>query len=189
MIFEKKISVYIILYFDLDFLHDIISKIYHFVDEIIIVDGPYNYCLDTLKELNLLYNEDNKPEELVKILNDYSAKIKYFYDVWENEKEKRMFGYKECSNELVLLVDGDEFFVFDFDRLKKFIESDKIVGGFYTYNMNRINMTFNDSTTTTPKKFVLFKKNFFTPLEHLSYLWLVGVTDLKEKNIDYLCNK
>ena len=52
MLFGKKISVYIILYQDLDFLHDILSTVYDFVEEIIIVDGPYKYCLETLVELN-----------------------------------------------------------------------------------------------------------------------------------------
>lgn len=185
MLFNKKISVYIILYYDLDFLHDILSHMYNFVDEIIIVDGPYKYCLDSLISFNLLYNESNKPEELNKILCDYFDKIKYYYNVWENEKEKRIFGYNMCSNEIVLLVDGDEFFVFDFNTIGKFINSDKHVGGFLTYNMNRIDITFNDLNQDT-KKFVIFKKQKFTALEHLSYLWLVGVDDLMLKNNNYM---
>ncbi len=189
MLFNKKISVYVILYYDLDFLHDILSKIYNYVDEIIIVDGPYKYSLNILNDVNLLYNQNNKPNELQKILNDYSSKIKYFYNVWKDEKEKRMFGYHACQNEIVLLVDGDEFFVFDFNFVSAFFESNKLVGGFNTYNMNRIDLTFNKEIIQ-PKKFVIFKKSEISAFQHLSYLWLVGVEDLEEKNINsmYLDN-
>jgi len=188
MIFNKQISVYIILYFDLDFLHDIISKIYDYVDEIIIVDGPYKYCIEVLNQLNLLYNEDSKPDELKRIINDYSKKVKYYYNVWENEKEKRIFGYSKCTNEFILLIDGDEFFVLNIDNIINFIKSDKKVGGFLIYNMNRIDITFNNLNIIC-KKFVLFKKDYIKPLQHLSYLWLVGVDSLEEKNIYIMYNE
>ena len=104
---SEKISVYIILYSDLGFLNNIISNIYENVDEIILVDGPYSYNIDVFKKLNLFYDSSNKPDELIKILLKYSGKIKYVYNIFENEEQKRIFGFEQCSNDLVLLVDCD----------------------------------------------------------------------------------
>jgi len=175
---KEKISIYIILYYDLDFLDDILNNIINDVDEIILVDGPYKYCIPFLTKLNLLYDELNKPQELTNIINKYNTKIKYYYNVWENEKEKRMFGYEKCTNNIVLLVDCDEFIIFNVDFINNFINSNKSVSGFEINNMNRININFDKLC----KKYIIFKKNNITAHQHLSYTWLIGVDGL-EKNI------
>jgi hypothetical protein len=175
----NKISVYIILYHDLGFLDDIIQLIYDNVDEIIIVDGPYSYNIETFKQLNLFYDETNKPVELINIINKYSSKIKYYYNIFTNEEEKRIFGYTKCINNIILLVDTDEFFILDMKKIKFFINSNKGVGGFSIYNMNRINIHFDEKVT----KFVIFKKEKITAEQHLDYTWLIGCKQ-NEKNIN-----
>jgi hypothetical protein len=175
----NKISVYIILYHDLGFLDDIIQLIYDNVDEIIIVDGPYSYNIETFKKLELFYDETNKPAELINIINKYSSKIKYFYKIFTNEEEKRIFGYTKCINNIVLLVDSDEFFILDMKKINFFINSNKAVGGFSIYNMNRINIHFDEKVT----KFVIFKKDKITAEQHLDYTWLIGCKQ-NEKNIN-----
>lgn len=167
---KEKISVYIILYSDLGFLNNIISNIYENVDEIILVDGPYSYNIDVFKKLELFYDNSNKPDELVKILLKYSSKIKYFYNIFENVEEKRIFGYEQCSHDTILLVDCDEFFSLNIRNIDEFINSDKKVAGFSIYNMNRININIDEKVT----KNVLFKKNLIDSREHLDYIWLVG---------------
>lgn len=181
----NKISVYIILYHDLGFLDDIIKLIYDQVDEIIIIDGPYSYNIETFKKLHLFYDENNKPQELVNIINKYSSKIKYYYNIFINEEEKRLFGYKKCSNNIVLLVDTDEFFILDMSKINFFINSNKSVGGFSIYNMNRTNIHFDNKVT----KFVIFKKNQISELQHLDYTWLINCRqNLKNENLVLLNN-
>jgi hypothetical protein len=177
---NNKISIYIILYYDLDFLEDILDNIINYIDEIIIVDGPYKYCIDSLQQFNLMYNENNKPDILNKILNKYENKIKYYYNIWENEKEKRIFGYSKCNNDIILLVDCDEFFIFDINNINSFIKSDKYVASFNINNMCRININFDNET----KKYIIFKKKYINEIQHLSYTWLVGVNGLEDKNIN-----
>ena len=178
---NEKISVYIILYQDLQFLEDIIKGIYDFVDEIIIVDGPYIYNIESFKELDLYYDENNKPIELTNLIKNYS-KIKYEYKIFQKEEEKRIFGYNKCSNNIVLLVDTDEFFVINKDAMNNFIKNDsKFVGGFEIYNMNRININFNKKSI----KNIIFKKNKISAIEHLNYTWLINCVQT-EQIIDYI---
>ena len=178
-----KLSVYIILYHDLQFLDDIISRIYPFVDEIVIIDGPYSYSVDILKQCKLFYDENNRPEELVRIINKYSN-IKYKYGIFECEEDKRKLGYSLCSHENILLVDSDEFFELNSAQLDSFINSRFSVGGCNIYNMNRNNIQFNQLV----KKFVLFKKNIISAEDHLDYLWLIGCKT-KEKHVELMDTK
>jgi hypothetical protein len=178
MTFNYKISVYVILFHDLQFLDDIISYLYDFVDEIVIVDGPYYYCIDVLKKLNLFYEENNKPKLLETILMKYSEKIKYSYRLWKDEKEKRMYGYSQCSNDYVMLVDCDEFIFINPKHIVSFIESDKSVAGFSIYNMIRTNIHYGSMV----EKYIFFKKKNINALQHLSYTWLIGIDNLERRN-------
>lgn len=177
----EKISVYTILYYDFQFYEDIIKNLYDVVDEFIIIDGPYSYAIDTLKKFNLFYDEYTKPYELDELIKKYS-KIKYKYVICDTEEEKRMIGYNMCQNNLVMLVDTDEFLNIDNTKLNIFInDTTKFVCFVDIYNMCDYNVNFNKLT----KKNILFKKTKISDLEHLDYLWLIGCKQ-NEPIVDYL---
>ena len=177
-----KISVYTILYYDLQFYEDIIKNIYDLVDEFVIIDGPYSYAIETLKQFNLFYEEHNKPDELTNIIEKYS-KIKYKYVVCDTEEEKRMIGYNMCSNNLVLLVDTDELLNIDINKIIDFNKNNnKFVNCADIYNMCDYNINFNKLC----QKYVLFKKEKISAVDHLNYTWLIGCKQT-EKIIDYMC--
>lgn len=178
-----SISCYLSIYNDFDFIENILDKINDYINEIIIVDGPYNYCLTTLKDINYFYDETNLPLELEDFIKKYGNKVKYFYGIWNNEKEKRMFGYDKCSSNYVLIVDSDEFYHFDITKLNNFINSDKYVAGFEIYNMNRYNTYFDHLV-----KNILFLKSKINAHQHLSYTWLWNVDNLEESNNLYIYN-
>ena len=175
----NNISVYIILFGDLGFLDSILENIHDKVKEIIIVDGPYVYNIEYLKKMDLFYDTNSKPQQLIDIIEKYN--VVYFNKVFKNEEEKRIFAYNQCSYENILLVDSDEFFVINERMINRFISSKFYVGGFGIYNMNKVNLTFDGFCT----KFVLFKKSVINSEHHLDYLWLVGCKQ-NEKNNSYL---
>ena len=56
-------------------------------------------------------------------------------------------------------------------NIKRFMENEsKFVGRFDIYNMNRANVSYSKKI----QKYVLFKKNKISAVDHLDYLWLVG---------------
>jgi hypothetical protein len=71
------------------------------------------------------------------------------------------------------------------ENINFFIQSDKIVGGFSIYNMNRININFDNKVT----KFIIFKKNKISSIEHLDYLWLVRCKQNKPNQNIMLINR
>ncbi|MGR8933322.1 MAG: WcbI family polysaccharide biosynthesis putative acetyltransferase [Gammaproteobacteria bacterium] len=165
---DKKISVAMIVYNDFDFIADCIEKVYNFADEIIIVDGPYEYCTPIMKKFGLYY--DGIPDALAEIVK--LEKVKYFHKAFGNEKEKRVFLYNQCSYDIVMLLDADEIITsIDQDQIDSFINSDKSVASFTFLNMIRVNCIFGEPT----KKYIVFKKNNISAEEHLDYTWLIGV--------------
>lgn len=176
-----KISVYTILYYDLQFYENIIYNLYDVIDEFIIVDGPYSYAVDILKKFNLFYDETNKPLELNNLINKY-PKIKYKYIISNNEEEKRIIGYNMCSNNYVALVDTDEFLTIDFEKFNEFVDmEDKFVSCSNIYNMCSYNISINNIT----EKYIFFKKDKISAEDHLDYTWLIGCNQ-KEKNVSYM---
>tara|TARA_Y100000748_G_scaffold286507_2_gene269876 strand:- start:1062 stop:2273 length:1212 start_codon:yes stop_codon:yes gene_type:complete len=164
-----KISAYMINYSDYSFLKDIMVGIDSIVDELVIVDGPYTYSTPTLEKYGLLYKADNKPEVLDELMEEY-PKIRYIYKTFDDEEEKRIFGYNECRNDIVLVQDGDEIIGVNHDNLLSFLATrDKFVGQFDIYNMNRADVYFDYA-----QKNLLFKKERIGAREHLDYLWLIG---------------
>lgn len=162
------ISGAICLFNDFDFLEDCINKIYNMVDEIIIVDGPYKYCLPILNILGLDCSENNNI--LINIKN--KEKIKYYYDIYDNEKEKRIFLYNKCNYDIIWLIDSDEILKeFNKEEFDLFCKSDKSVSGFTFYNMIRTDAIINRPTF----KNMFFKRNNINSIEHLNYIWLVGI--------------
>ena len=78
-----KISVYFIIYHDLQFLDDILARIYPFVDEIVIIDGPYEYAVELLKQCELFYDESTKPVKLTELIIKY-PKLYCFVPIFWN---------------------------------------------------------------------------------------------------------
>jgi hypothetical protein len=179
-----KISAYTILYYDLQFYEDIIKRIYDIVDEIVIVDGPYSYAIETLKQFNLFYDEEHRPSEINYILENY-PKVKYRYVICDTEEEKRTIGYNMCSNDIILIVDTDEFLNINTNALHKFINNNnKYVCNAVIYNMCDYNINFNKPTNISR----LFKKNIISALEHLDYTWLIGCKQ-NNRNYNYISNE
>lgn len=167
-----SISAAICIYNDFDFIEDCIDRIYDYVDEIVILDGPYTYCEPILQEFDLLYKE--APEPLKHILS--REKIKYSYSVFENEKEKRIALYEMCSCDIVMLLDSDELTIgVDQDAINEFLSSPMSVAPARIHNHVRSATLIKKDT----RKFIFFKRNDVTAIDHLNYTWLVGVEQSK----------
>ena len=168
------ISAYINYFNDYAMLCKVIENIDKYVSEIIIVDGPFSWCVDNFRKFGISTNDNTKQ---ICAIND---KIKYFYDIWETEEQKRIFGYDKCTHNIIMAIDSDEFLDIDSRELTHFIKSDNVaVAGLRVINLCNFFYSFSPGE---PRKNVLFKKDIIDSQSHLDYLWLVGC---KQKTPNY----
>lgn len=173
---SNRISVCMAFYNDFDFIDDAVSLIEGMVDEIIVVDGPYGYAIESLNFMGEYYDEDNPPAELETLRNH--PKVKYFYDVWENEITKRAFGYAACDGDIILVLDADELMDLNLASIAQFIESQ-----YAAARLDILALVRGDVVMGPPHQVVrLFKRSMISPLAHIDYLGCVGV-DMKAPNM------
>ena len=96
-----KISVYTILYYDTQFLETIYNHIEKYIDEFIIVDGPYSYAIETLKKYNLFYDENSRPAELLSLIEKF-PKIKYHQQLNITIKSFKKRKKKGCTDIIIV---------------------------------------------------------------------------------------
>ena len=151
-------------------------------DSIYILDGPFLYT----KSIDFIETRVPRLSQTdigKKLLQD--SRVIYEYREWTDEHEKRTWGYQNIDSDIIVLHDTDEFFTFDENQLQNFIKSDKSVASFYCQNLylNGIYAAPKfyavEEITSLPHKNFIFKKSSVTALEHLDYLWLVGVPQNK----------
>jgi len=163
-----KISVAICIYNDFDFIEECVDRVYDLADEIVILDGPYDYCVPMLGYFGLYYH--GLPEALRKIAA--LPKVRYEFGTFENERSKRIALYNMCQFDVVMLLDSDELITdIDRDELENFYQSDKKVACALFNNHVRSNYLIHEPG----KKFIFFKRSDISAEEHLNHTWLVGV--------------
>lgn len=161
------ISAAFSFYGDFDYLEKCLERVAPVADEIVLLDGPFRYAVPLLQSLGLYYEEPGpKLQELID-----RFEIKYAYQTFENESEKRIALYRMCSCDVVFLVDADELLDAWSPKLfNRFLASDCAVAPLRLTNMCRDGYRFGD----TGFKYILFKRDRISAEAHLNYTWLVG---------------
>lgn len=180
-----KISALICVDQDVEYLALVVEQVHAFVDEIIIVDGPYRWIIEAYRNLPFDYSA-RTPNVLFRgkpLIAD--AKVKYIHREWVNEQEKRAFGYESCTSDLVLVIDSDELIEFDLQNLEYFIYSADTIARIDMYSLARSHTRAEypvhmlqeiianpDSPHTCMR---LFRRNAVSATEHLPYLQIFNL--------------
>lgn len=173
-----KISVYLSVFRDIDFVPIVIERIYDLVDEIVIIDGPYRWVKDFYEGLGL-DQSSRLPEVMFRGTPLLShAKVRHFYEIWGDQYEKRIFGYRQCRGDVVLLVDSDELVTIDRKAVEDFYSSNADVGSLSITNLVRSNVHLGTrwervGKVGEPRVHRLFKRQSLSAAEHMDYLWQV----------------
>ena len=173
---HKKISAYMSIFNDDDFIVSVLRNIKNYVDELVIVDGAYEWMVPYLKELGV--DPLRSRQELYDVVEACGIPYRVVSRVWPNEFEKRKAGYEECAYRYVMRVDADEILFFD----------DESLGGFWGSGCAVAEMQFplyvvpgwvvgNFSRLKYPAQSLLFDKTKISASKHLEYLWLVTPAD------------
>ena len=120
-----KFSAYLSIYNDWDILPHALASIKDHIDELIVVDGAYEWMDSYLRALGK--DPMRSDQRVYESLEKSGIDFKIISRSWKNEIEKRMAGYDACSNRYVYRVDADEIMFFYDGAIESFLETDKAV--------------------------------------------------------------
>ena len=163
------ISAYLSVFDDWQLLGPSMASIEPLVDEIVVVDGAYRWVAPHLEPERDPARSDERVREA---LAPFAHKTRFIEGVWRDEMEKRIAGFEACRGRWVLKADADEI-VFpsgDWDRL---LQSPDAVGQTEMLHYLAPGWVAGPADQPPPRQGVLFDRARISPLEHLSYTWLV----------------
>ena len=177
---KNGISSYLSIFDDWNLLKPSLWSVADQVDEIIVVDGAYEWMAPIFESLGR--DAQRSRTEVYDVLSSFGKKIRIIPGLWKNESQKRHAGYEACTNRYVLRHDSDEIVFWHDSRVEHFLRSQYAVGQmempiYISPGMIRA----KDKDTPIERQSFLFDKSRIGAFQHLSYLWLVLPPDEQNK--------
>lgn len=158
---------------DDDFLEQAVASVIDRVDEFVFVDGAYEWVAPFLTQSGI--DPERSGQKTYDILTTFGSKVKYFAGVWQDELQKRSFGYSKCQGDTIIRIDADEIFDFDDSTYEAFLRSKHGVAEMdFPLLLSSHSQRLQIGLRTTPRQSVVFKTSHFrSPSDHCAWLWLV----------------
>jgi len=179
-----KVSAYLCIYNDWDILGAALDSIADHVDELIVVDGAYEWMVPFLAATGC--DPCRSDQRVYDAVIASGIPFRRINRTWKNEVEKRVAGYGACSHRFVLRVDADEVLFFNEKNLEAFLASGCAVAEMdmptyiapgWIVRTTRL----RDFYRKYPSQRCLFDSQKISAEGHLKYLWLVIPADTLPK--------
>ncbi len=180
---SNKFSAYLSIYNDWDILPAALRSIASHVDELVVVDGPYEWMVSYLAGLGL--DPRRSDPRVYAALDASGIPYRVISKVWRNEPEKRQTGYEACTHRFIYRVDADEVLFFDDAELERMLSGGGAVGEMEmpSYVAPGWIIAANNNGPIG-RQCLLFDREQISPEVHLNYLWLVlGVDELPSPGV------
>jgi len=165
---QKKFSAYLSIYNDWNILPIALRSIADRIDELVVVDGGYEWMLPFLQATGR--NPEKSDRRVYDAIASCGVRTRFISRIWKNELEKRMAGYAACQNRYVYRVDADEIMFFDDIALERFLSAGGAVAEMDMPMM--IAPGWMASTKPIARQGLLFDRQRIETDIHLNYLWL-----------------
>ena len=168
----KEVTGLIIIHNDSQMLKPALESVKGFVSKLVVVDGAYEWVAPFC-ELNS-ESPTTSQDELIKILEESEIPYEHYTGIWENESHKRLFSIEQCQSEFALLIDSDEVFELDQNKVEDFMSSGKTIAECYFplyYSPDYIGINPNLNSPT--RKSALLNLQFNSPKEIVDSLFLL----------------
>jgi hypothetical protein len=174
---NKGITGYLQIYNDWSRLEVSLRSLVHHLDEIVVVDGAYDWMKEYAQGIG--WDPEKSQKEVYDILDKVGIPYRAIQRTWRNELEKRIAGYNACKSRYALRIDADEVLTFDDKLLSDFFESGHAVASMYMHqHVTPDYVLVHDSgqgrIAVQP---VLFDKEQVSAEIHLNYIFLVLTAD------------
>ncbi len=171
-----KFSAYLSIYNDWELLVPVLQSIAGYVDELVVVDGAYDWMAPYLTATGS--DPLRSDGRVYAALNASGIPFRTINRTWKNEAEKRVAGYEACTNRFVFRIDADEVLYFYDDALAAFLGSGCAVAEMQMplyaapgWIVRAIGI--RGLVRRIPSQLCLFDREKISAGAHLKYLWLV----------------
>ncbi len=173
---DFKFSAYLSIYNDWDLLIPALRSIAGYVDELIVVDGAYEWMVPYLQATGS--DPLRSDQRVYAALDACGIPFRTINRTWENEAEKRIAGFSACTHRYVYRIDADEVLFFNDDALDAFLGSGCAVAEMrmplYAAPGWLVRATgIRSWVRKVPSQICMFDREKISADAHLKYLWLV----------------
>jgi hypothetical protein len=172
----NKFSAYLSIYNDWDILPAALRSVASHVDELVIVDGAYEWMVPYLKMLGI--DSTRSDPRVYAAIEASGIPFRVISRTWKNEVEKRQSGYAACAHDYIYRVDADEVIFFDDNVLAAALSQGLAVGEMSMPNY--VAPGWISRATNLPhieRQCFLFDRRQVSSELHLNYLWLILTAD------------
>jgi hypothetical protein len=190
-----KFSAYLTIYNDWEFLEKALRSIAPYVDELVVVDGAYEWMAPHLSAMG--HDLERSDPRVHDIVAASGIPFRIITGVWVNQIEKRIAGYRACTGRYICRIDSDEILFFDEKELERFFYLNGAVGQVEmpTYiapgwirgvaprpplrgRRAKLRAFFRPPRQQgLPRQSFLFDRYRVEPEIHMNYLWIVRDSD------------
>jgi hypothetical protein len=173
---RPKCSGYISIYNDWDLLGPAVRSFAPVIDELVIVDGAYEWMLPYLEVIGRTPLRSDA--RMYEVLDASGIPYRVVSRVWKSEVEKRIAGYEACSHRYVFRLDADEIMFFDEPALEEFFRAEAAVGEMQMpIYMAPGWIRGKTGADRIECQCFLFDRDKIPSDIHLNYLWLILGSD------------
>jgi hypothetical protein len=173
---SAKFSAYLSIYNDWDILAPALASVADYVDELVVVDGAYDWMSPYLTATGSDPTRSNAA--VYAAIAKAGIPYRIINRTWRDESEKRCAGFEACSHRYIFRLDADEVLFFDDRALEAFLGSGCAVADMQMplyLSPGRIvcPSKFGGRLPRIPHQCCLFDSQRISAQAHLKYLWLV----------------
>ncbi len=169
-------SAYIQIFNDWSILPYTLDSLIGIVDEIVILDGCYEWMESYLTALGR--DPTRSDERVYEAVRASGIPFKIVDGVWPDQLAKRIAGYRACTHDWIFRIDADEVFFFNKETFHRFFQADHAVGDMEMPTWMAPGLLLGqEGHPTHPRQCFLFDRKRISAEVHLNYLWLVLEAD------------
>jgi hypothetical protein len=172
---STKFSAYLSNYNDFDMLEGALASIADKVDELVVVDGAYEWMAPYYAALG--HDPEKSCDRVFDIVSASGIPYRVIRKLWKTEIEKRIAGFAACAGRYVYRIDSDEIAFLDGRLIESFLREGKAVADVRAPQLVAPGWTF--ASEPVGRLGYLFDRTQIEPESHLNYLWLVLTSDLR----------
>lgn len=172
----RKFSAYLSIYNDWDILSRALRSVADRVDELVVVDGAYEWMVPYLAALGV--DPLRSDARVYDAIASTGIPYRVISKLWSSEPEKRRAGYEACANDYIYRVDADEILFFDDHALETALSAGAAVGEMVMPNYVAPGwISVAKGLGRIERQCFLFDRRQISADIHLNYLWLILTAD------------